>query len=186
MIKHTLVVGLLLTTLPAQALRCDNRIVQEQDSMLQVLARCGEPALRDRHPPSLHYGYGNFGYPEETWYYNFGPRRLLHILSFRNQRLTRIKTDGYGFRPITNPQCRPNSIVRGMSKLQLLGHCGEPEHRSAHYVLRPQLHHGEVIGHSGVLRESWLYNFGSRHLLREVRLEDGSVTEVRTDGDYGY
>lgn len=171
---------------PAQALRCDRRIVDEEDKMIEVLARCGEPSLRDRHPPVNWYGQGYFGYPEETWYYNFGPNRLLHVLQFRDNRLVRIDTDGYGFQPPSNSNCRPEHIGRGMSKLRLLAACGEPAQRSQYYQMRPQFVHGRVVGHVGVLRETWVYNFGPRRLLREVILEDGTVTEINTETTHGY
>jgi hypothetical protein len=171
---------------PAYALRCDRRVVDEQDTVLEVLGRCGEPALRDRHPPANLYGQGFFGYPDETWYYNFGPQRLLHILSFRNNRLIRIETDGYGFNPPANSACFPGNIGVGMSKLRLLSSCGEPAQRSQYYQLQPLFRHGEIVGQVGVLRESWHYNFGKRRLLREVILEDGKVTEIKTATSHGY
>lgn len=171
---------------PAEALRCDRRIVDEHDRMIEVLARCGEPTLRDRHPPVNAYGRGFFGYPEETWYYNFGPNRLLHVLQFRNNQLVRIETDGYGFLPPSNSRCLPNDISRGMSKLRLLASCGEPAQRDQYYQMRPQFSRGYVVGHVGVLREAWIYNFGSRRLLREVILEDGQVTEINTETTHGY
>lgn len=171
---------------PATALRCERRIVNEQDSMLQVLSRCGDPALRDRHPAINISGQGFFGYPEETWYYNFGPRRLVHVLRFRNNRLISIETDGYGFHPIARPSCMANDIHEGMSKLRLLAACGEPVARDQFYQLQPQFVHGEVVGQRGVLRESWHYNFGKRRLLREVILEDGKVSDIKTQTGHGY
>lgn len=170
----------------AHALRCDRRIVSEQDSVLEVLARCGEPALRDFHPPVYWSGHGFYGYPDETWYYNFGPRRLLYVLRFRNNRLVRIDTDGHGFLPPAERHCLPGDIGRGMSKLRLLATCGEPVQRNQLYLLRPQFQHGDIVGHVGVLQEAWLYNFGRRRLLREVILEDGEVTEVKTGTGHGY
>ncbi|MGB1581002.1 MAG: DUF2845 domain-containing protein, partial [Nevskiales bacterium] len=171
---------------PAQALRCDRRIVGEQDKMHEVLARCGEPTFRDRHPPLNAYGQSYFGYPEETWYYNFGPNRLIHLLAFRNGRLIEIETGGYGFVPPENPQCQPGDIQRGMSKLRLVAYCGEPVQREQYYQLVPQFLHGHVVGHSGVLQEIWVYNFGARRLLREVILEDGVVTEINAETERGY
>ncbi len=186
---HTVLAILFLTAClqePAHALRCDRRIVSEHDTVLEVLARCGEPALRDRHPPVNWYGQGFFGYPDETWYYNFGPQRLLHILSFRNNQLIRIETDGYGFNPPRDSNCLPGEIARGMSKLRLLASCGEPVQRAQYYQLRPLYVAGQIVGQIRILRESWHYNFGKQRLLREVVIEDGKVTEVRTTSSHGY
>lgn len=172
--------------IPAHALRCDRRIVDEQDSVLEVLARCGKPTLRDRHPPVNWYGQGYFSYPDETWYYNFGPRRLLYVLQFRNNRLIRIDTDGHGFLPPRDRRCEPGDIGRGMSKLRLFSSCGEPVQRNQYYQMRPQFAQGEIVGHVGVLRESWHYNFGRRRLMREVILEDGEVIDIKTSTGHGY
>ncbi|MDX1495948.1 MAG: DUF2845 domain-containing protein [Salinisphaeraceae bacterium] len=167
-------------------MRCDRRIVSEQDSMFEVQARCGDPALRDRHPPVNAYGQGYFGYPEETWYYNFGPNRLLHVLEFRNKRLVKIRTDGYGFVMPENTHCLPGDIHRSMSKLRLVAECGEPNQQEHYYQLVPQFRHGYIAGHVGVLREIWLFNFGPRRLLHEVILEDGYVTDVKARTEHGY
>ncbi|KUM40047.1 DUF2845 domain-containing protein [Pseudomonas sp. EpS/L25] len=76
---------LLLLPLLAQAsLRCGQNLVEEGDSVDQVLAACGAPAERQVNPPALR----NNGVPKfnaaETQFWTYGPangasRRLKFI-----------------------------------------------------------------------------------------------------------
>ncbi len=80
---------------------CGRQVVSIGDSKLDVLAKCGEPTIRDSHVEEER------GTPEdpgrkvyitvEEWTYNLGPNRFIRILTFRNSRLTDIKTAGYGY-----------------------------------------------------------------------------------------
>ncbi|MBT8144972.1 MAG: DUF2845 domain-containing protein [Gammaproteobacteria bacterium] len=104
-------------SLPAQAMRCGNRIVGEGDIVGYVLAICGEPAAtrswtevreqlffaprRDR----LFYRHGSRGrgywlpveIVVEEWTYNLGTRRFMRILRFENGNLVNIRTTRYGY-----------------------------------------------------------------------------------------
>lgn len=179
------IVGLLclLALAPAvQAadLRCDGGLVGRGDLAVEVVDACGEPDLVDvwqsgyRHPHPAA--------PDvEQWYYNFGPRKLLHILQIRNGKVARIESGGYGFRTPGSGECDPSDIQSSMNKLRLLARCGEPVQRDSTVVLRKphDLRHGVA---RPVQRETWIYNFGDSRLLREVRLENGRVVNVDTVG----
>ena len=106
-----LMVGLLgLSTDPAYALRCGNRLVLVGASTVEVLEKCGEPAGRDQwveyrivsQPPPF-----SFVHPQEQeqvylpvtieeWVYNFGPKRFMQKFHFEDGRLSDIESLGYG------------------------------------------------------------------------------------------
>lgn len=176
---------LALAAFPASALRCGSRAISEGAHVTEVLSACGEPSYRDEW---LHYypylGSAGVASGRETWYYNFGPSRLLYVLEFRGSRLQEERTEGYGFHPPAAPNCEPLQLVAGLSKYWLLEFCGEPAHRQGYATLRPQRVGDVLIGHVAVLREEWTYDFGSSRLQRFVILENGSIADVRT-GRYG-
>ncbi len=122
---RTFIVGaaLFLLSAQAEALRCGSRLVTEDMHISEVIAICGEPSHEDartivvqkNHPIAGHgprryrrnsqglyttpgYGpvYSEVVVRELT--YNFGPRKLMRVLTFRNDYLSDIKHLGYGFR----------------------------------------------------------------------------------------
>lgn len=115
--------ALLFLSVQAEALRCGSRLVTEEMHISEVIALCGEPSheevrtivVRENYPVSGHgprryrrnsqgiyttpgYGpvYSEVVIRELT--YNFGPRKLMRVISFRNGYLSDIKHLGYGFR----------------------------------------------------------------------------------------
>lgn len=185
-------------TLPSWAvgtLRCGSHIVDEGYLAAEVVARCGEPVYRDHWAASQPAGQ-NYRAEMEEWYYNFGSSQLLRVLRFRNGRVAEIDSDGYGFDTEAPGRCAPNDIRPGISKYRLLHQCGEPVQRKATHLLTPlrsrrtmnQLYNPHPTRDeyfSAVYREEWIYNFGSRYLMRIVKLNDGRVTDVE-NGDRGF
>lgn len=170
----------------ADTLRCGSRLVSLEDLSAQVLAVCGEPTYRDQWYYELPYNRG-YAADVEVWTYNFGPSRLLQVLKFRDDRLIDIQSDGYGFYSSAEPHCAPSAVIEGLSKYRLLATCGEPVSKRAENILEPLTAPNGGFGRYGpygaltpVYRERWVYNFGSSSLLREVTLENGRVTEVRS------
>lgn len=170
--------------LPASAgdsMRCGDRIVATGAMPAEVLGACGPPAYRDpwvfQHP--VHHGAVA---DVEEWYYNFGPNQLLRILRFRHGRLAEIGADGYGYAEPPARRCEPGAIVEGLSKFRLLLLCGAPATREALSLLRPlrDRRTGAIVPgyEEPVYGERWVYDFGSRYLLRLVTLEDGRVVDV--------
>lgn len=95
----------------ADIMRCETgRVVSSGDTTAEVLAQCGEPTQRESGQECLKARDGksraraNHQKPfhevdcvtVETWTYNFGPRRLVQRLTFKNNRLETIQTQGYG------------------------------------------------------------------------------------------
>jgi len=115
--SYSVVVALLLAAGPAGAdsVRCDKHYVHTGETLQRTRSICGEPDSADRRYERQSRSRTVRGpcpedarriceiterYTEEIvvdeWTYDFGPRRLLHHLTFRNGRLSSIRTDGYG------------------------------------------------------------------------------------------
>jgi len=99
----------IMITLPAQALRCDRNVISTGDLKIEVRRHCGEPLSVEEwyeHPP-LQIFDDELGYfvPRasgrpvhmEEWIYNFGPRRLMRKLTFRDSELIKIESLDYGY-----------------------------------------------------------------------------------------
>ncbi len=99
----------------ASSMRCEDRHVRTGETLQRTRALCGEPDFADRRYERHQRSRSVLGpcpndarrncriterYTEEIvideWTYDFGPRRLLHLLTFRNGRLESVRTDGYG------------------------------------------------------------------------------------------
>jgi hypothetical protein len=168
----------------ADIMRCDGKVVSTGDRSFEVLRRCGEPSFRDEWDEYLAYHHLPSAHVEE-WYYNFGPSRLVHVLRFRNGRLTDIDTDGYGFDE-GRGSCSPGEIVFGMTQFTLLSRCGEPDARERRLELRSfPRRDGRYTQPVTVRVDEWVYNFGPASFIRIVTLINGRVDRIET-GDRGY
>ena len=80
---------------------CSGQIVSVGDSKFDVLAKCGEPTTKDTRveefKEKLDDTERKVFITVEEWTYNLGPNRLMRILTFRNSKLTDIRTGGYGY-----------------------------------------------------------------------------------------
>jgi hypothetical protein len=80
---------------------CGDHIISHGESEAEVLAKCGDPFYRTSHAEEIWEPMGASGFRKvmvtvEEWTYNFGPQRLMRIITFRNGRVTNVRTDGYG------------------------------------------------------------------------------------------
>lgn len=111
-----LILGTLLVSAPAHALRCDGKVVIEGMLEIEVMEHCGEPTavrqrgfvvraftplelMTSREAHGYRFGPGNF-YQHllvTEFIYNFGPSRLMRKLRFEGGKLTDIETLGYGY-----------------------------------------------------------------------------------------
>jgi hypothetical protein len=86
-------------------------------------------------------------------------------------------------------RCGTRIIGRGDHVTKLLEFCGEPVNVQSRYGQRSLVgKYGRVYVPSyveEVLIEDWTYNLGPNQLMRNVRLENGVVAEIRILG-YGY
>ena len=119
----TLAFSLFAHTGQAETMRCNRNVISRGDHLGEVLANCGDPIItthktiyRSGIPArrfgvlSLSHGYylditssellhhnrSVVEVPVETWTYNFGPRHFIREVTFTDNRVTRIKTLGYG------------------------------------------------------------------------------------------
>ena len=171
---------LALLCLPALAeagsVRCNDRVIRTGDLAWELERACGAP---DAIEPLRSYVAPDGGVVavRELWVYNFGPRRLMREIVVDDGRITTIRSSRTGYRALPGGPCRPTEIQRGMSRIDLLATCGEPDARTS---LAPR-----AAGRSGVpgdvvgpAREQWVYDFSPRGLPRVVVLEGGTVTRV--------
>ncbi|MDH3716351.1 MAG: DUF2845 domain-containing protein [Gammaproteobacteria bacterium] len=98
---------LVLVVQPAQAaMRCGSQLVSDGDHKLQVLHKCGPPALVEyrgyqyraylpHNLPGVHTQL--IGANVEEWTYNFGPRRFMRLVRFADSEVVRIISLDYGY-----------------------------------------------------------------------------------------
>lgn len=87
------------------AFRCGNELVERGDLKLEVLKKCGEPALVDeweeiRRLSAIRPGLPSGGLVKvrvEVWTYNFGPQRFLQVYRLENGVVVEMKYGDYGF-----------------------------------------------------------------------------------------
>jgi len=185
--------GILALALPCAAwagssMRCGARIVGDEDLAAELIAACGEPSYRDRL--LVQIPNGEYVADTEIWTYDFGPQRLLQLVTLRDGQISHIDSDGYGFAPNAQPRCEPHQVVEGLSKYRLVAQCGEPLTKRSETALqqlpsRINIYRNSHDAYAGrkhyltsVYREEWVYNFGSRSPMRRVILEDGRVSNV--------
>ncbi len=96
-----------LVAAPAHALRCGSRLVSNGDTLAEVKHLCGEPTQVDTREEPVTFGAVDRQtglYVERTVErsvtvvtYNFGPRRLMQELRFRDGKLIDIRNLGFGY-----------------------------------------------------------------------------------------
>jgi hypothetical protein len=176
---------LLLFAAPsAFAMRCGNSLITQGMRDFQVRQRCGEPFWTD--------GYTNVDIvgargplerqrtvQYDVWYYNFGPRRFMRRLLFRDGELLNVETLGYGVDQI-GANCNPRRDYRGFTSGELYANCGEPISRRIEndtLVRRPAP--GVERWHD-LRREEWIYDAGDARSVRVLRLVGGRVESIDT------
>ncbi|MBK9519575.1 MAG: DUF2845 domain-containing protein [Anaeromyxobacter sp.] len=191
----------------ADSLRCPGGIVSVGDSSLDLLGKCGAPALREaRGEERSRVRLDAAGRPVEgrsvavtvqRWTYNFGPRQFVQHVELEGGRITGVVGGGYGYDlgagppapAIPRARCGHLALRVGDSTFDLLARCGEPATRDVREVTRVT---GGAAGGGAYeaastteLIEVWSYDFGPQVLVRHLSVERGAVTQVGTGG-YGY
>jgi hypothetical protein len=178
--------ALLLALTPAAALadssiQCDGGIVSVGDSKIDLLGKCGPPALvedRWRRKTAV-----------ERWTYNFGPNRFLQLVTLVNGKVAAVERGGYGYPPekMAEPQepgrarCETSAIRIGDSKIDLLAKCGEPALQESRLERR-----ADAAGRGRFVQvDVWTYDFGPQSFVQHATLENGKVVLVERGG-YGY
>jgi hypothetical protein len=166
------------------SLTCAGGLVGIGDATIDLLGKCGAPALRESRVA------------DERWTYDFGPQRFLMFVALDGGRVVGIERGGYGHGdasplPVAIPRatCETGALHVGDAKVDLLARCGEPAAIDVRYEA-PRLTVTGVSAASALRAgpaevEVWTYDFGPNAFLRFVVLQDGMVTRVDT-GSYGY
>ena len=87
---------------PAFALRCGNNIVDVGDSKIEVLAKCGEPTLKEEVGEDITREHDSRESRKakryvEKWTYNFGSTRFIYVLTIRDGKVIDISSEDKGF-----------------------------------------------------------------------------------------
>jgi Protein of unknown function (DUF2845) len=190
------------------SINCDRGIVSTGDSKLDLLAKCGEPALMEaRLEERSHYlvspdGRSGGGLSVivkvERWTYNFGPQRFLQFVTLETGRVRSVERGSYGYsmeqlrmapRGLGLARCDQLAFHLGDSTFDVLSRCGDPALREEKQVSGSAygpLGAGQVTGGSSQASvEVWTYNFGSRTFIRFLEFENGILVRIETGG-YGY
>ena len=186
----------------ADSVRCAGGIVSTGDTKLDLLGKCGPPALADRAGATRAVIDARVGTalrvagPVEIWTYDFGKSRFTQLVRIEKGRITSIERGSYGYAeaqpaPVRpgRATCEPAALSEGALELDVLARCGEPPLREEREeeVAAFAGHAGQVVVAEGATRPVRLltYDFGPNRRVRVVRIEDGKVARVETAG-YGY
>ncbi|MRR05555.1 MAG: DUF2845 domain-containing protein [Deltaproteobacteria bacterium] len=74
----------------------DGKNISLGDSRFEVLVKCGTPLENGQSGVDQDGQGGHALLDGNTWVYNFGPDRFTYTITFRNGRVTDIRTGGYG------------------------------------------------------------------------------------------
>ncbi|MBF0493140.1 MAG: DUF2845 domain-containing protein [Deltaproteobacteria bacterium] len=171
---------LLLLSRTSFALRCGNQIVSEGDTSAQVLAKCGEPQIRDDQQQQTVEKLGSeyihkISIPVEDWIYDFGSNRLVQVLRFENNRLSKISSGGYGGYK-NNPERCQNSfsyVSIGETKAQILLKCGLPSWKSSEEEILKVIKSGPYSEYLKSNIEIWNYQMDVKNPVRVLRFRNG-------------
>jgi len=203
--RSLLLASMLLAAAPtarADSTRCAGGIVSAGDAKLDLLAKCGRPALVengaaergtfDRRQGIAHRVIS----PVDVWTYDFGRNHFLQVVRIVRGKISTIERGGYGYAGEPPPRARPSKATcapaaLGEGKLEhdVLSRCGEPavidewqEETAAVRLVDGETVYADVVARTIAV---WTYDFGPSSFVRFVRMEDGKVTRVET-GSYGY
>lgn len=175
----------------ALALSCNGKIVSEGDDIASVLVACGKPATREERQEVVIIREDGGAKREQTvtieeWTYNFGPDRLIQVLTFRNGTLANIRSGGYGYRneAVPGTMCGDRFPSIGQTKAEVLLACGEPFSRAKSSETVTERVDEKTKREVLIPVEEWTYNFGPDRFVRVFRFRDNRLVEIRL-GDYG-
>ncbi len=103
---------------PVDSMRCGSKLVQVGDTKVDILSKCGEPALREKvtRSTSVKKAKSTSGKSEkksnakrgstvedrsredDQWTYNFGPQDFIYTLTFEGVEMKSIGRGGRGTR----------------------------------------------------------------------------------------
>lgn len=168
------------------SLYCGRNLVKTGDPIYLVGRKCPEPFWTERWQDVI---YNRFGHPippsaetVEVWYLNFGRRRMMRALTFRNGRLRHIESLDYGvaYEPGSR-RCSTRELEHaGNSAGEIYARCGEPDYRYDFSSIGPW-YGGPWPPPRGSHREIWTYDMGGDRFARELYFVDGQLIHSRSE-----
>ena len=184
------------------SMRCSGGIVSVGDPTIDLLGKCGVPALREIRSADTFVAVTTVTRTigrsavlvSERWTYDFGPSQFVMFATVEGGRVVRMERGNYGYErreePVAFPRaaCDWTSLHVGDAKIDLLARCGEPAlvelSRDAVVEGGPGTLHGMSALSRTALRdvEVWTYDFGPQSFVRFVFLDQGVVVRIETGG----
>ena len=187
------------------SIRCDGGLVSVGDTKLDLLGKCGEPALIDPHTEELGHirvdAAQQVGTTRrvvvtvEQWTYDFGPSSFVHLVTLEGGKVIAIERGSYGNARPPRPRpvlpvatCGSAAFDLGIGKLELLSRCGGPVSRDIRTQVRTvSLGDGAEadLVTTIVELEIWTYNLGPDSFQQLATFEGGKLVKVER-GSYGF
>ena len=187
------------------SIRCDGGLVSVGDATIDLLGKCGVPALREVRTADAFVAVNTIGptfgrtaiLTSERWTYDFGRQQFLMFVIVEGGKVVEITRGGYGYTrtdpasaavAIPRATCEWSALHVGDAKIDLLARCGEPalvEMRKESVVrgVPATLRDGAFVPHAALRDvEVWTYDFGPQSFIRFVVLDDGVVVRIDTGG----
>jgi len=179
-------------TAAADSLICNGKIVSTGDTKTDVLMKCGDPAGRDSREEVIVEKLDETTKQKITvaideWTYNLGAENLVRVLTFRDGRLSEIRTTGYGAAESRKPaaSCDEQYPARGSTKAEVLLKCGEPAGKDSRKEELLEAIDADTKKKTVITIDEWTYNFGPNKFIRTFEFRNNQLTEIKTGG-YGY
>lgn len=82
---------------PGRRSRCESTSPRVGDRKVDLLARCGEPAVSDSRVETRGDDTSGYTVQIDVWTYNFGPQSFIEIVTFENGKVVGVEDGGYGY-----------------------------------------------------------------------------------------
>jgi len=183
-----LTIGLFSPRARAFELRCDDGVVEMEDSKYLITHKCGEPTYTETSQVSRiaesRQGVVQTFVTVEDWLYNFGPQRFVVVLTFENDKLIGMRSFGKGRARHDEPDFNKKVDI-GDPSVRLLLLYGPPSHKEERVETWVMHHKSGVTLPRQRAVEIWTYNLGPHRFMRIYRLVDGRLVGKRR-GEKGF
>jgi len=173
--------ALIATTASAQSLSCGGGAVESDDSKYVIRSKCGEPTFTDTTRVARISSMGDTLVQElvevEDWLYDFGPDRLVVVLTFESDLLIGARAFGYGRDPGGKPAF-DKVVETGEPTVRVLFLYGPPSYKEERLDTSIIRKKGGVTFPKQLSVETWTYNLGPDRFMRIYHFVDGRLTEI--------
>jgi hypothetical protein len=165
----------------AQTLSCGGGAVEMDDSKYLVRSRCGDPTFADATRVTRVSEQGDALLQEfvevEDWLYDFGPDRLVVVLTFEKDRLIGMRDFGYGRGSGGRPDFR-RTVATGEPEVRVLFLFGPPSYEEERIDTSILSRKDGGTFPRQVTVTTWTYNLGPDRFMRIYHFVDGRLTEI--------